>query len=124
MNREHLVGRQEWTRQTTHHVVHAILGDDGRNERSKAKQAKKRVDRRLERPDRMVCQGDDDGGGHSGGGSGGAHAYGAGPLTFSAAAPEQIPPPSIPVPAVDPSASGQLIIYLFYPTAWSPWAKA
>jgi hypothetical protein len=122
MNRAHLVGRQEWTRQTTHHVVHAILGDDGRNERSKAKQAKKRADRRLERPDRMVCQGDDDGGGHSGGGSGGAH--GAGPLTFSAAAPEQIPPPSIPVPAVDPSASGQLFIYLFYPTAWSPWAKA
>jgi hypothetical protein len=108
MNREHLVGRQEWTRQTTHHVVHAVLGDDGRNERSKAKQAKKRADRRLERSNRMACQGDDDGGGHSGHGGDGGDAHGDEPMTFSATTPEQFPPPSVTVPAVDPSTFEEL----------------
>jgi hypothetical protein len=48
MNREKLHGRQEWTRETTHHVVHASLGDGRRNERNKAKQDKKRADKRTE----------------------------------------------------------------------------
>jgi hypothetical protein len=45
MNREKLHGRQEWTRKTTHHVVHASLGDGRRNERNKPKQDKKRADK-------------------------------------------------------------------------------
>jgi hypothetical protein len=47
MNREKLHGRQEWTRETTHHVVHASLGDGRRNERNKPKQDKKRADKRA-----------------------------------------------------------------------------
>jgi hypothetical protein len=47
MNREKLHGRQEWTRETTHHVVHASMGDGRRNDHNKPKQAKKRADRRA-----------------------------------------------------------------------------
>jgi hypothetical protein len=48
MNREKLHGRQKWTRETTHHVVHASLGDGRRNERNRPKQDKKRADKRAE----------------------------------------------------------------------------
>ncbi|KAA8894381.1 hypothetical protein FN846DRAFT_895134 [Sphaerosporella brunnea] len=48
MNREKLHGRNEWTRQTTHHVVHASMGDGRRNDHNKPKQDKKRADKRAE----------------------------------------------------------------------------